>query len=324
MEKKKRNVILIILGILLIGILILLYFVLRSQNAIYPQKPISQDSLNTTNQPISLNSTKIETSEAYLYTVSNTVMLDKVTTFVQSINPKFKQTANEEGVFYEWDYGEDSVIYELDQDTVIFSIKQGIPWNEVSITNYSFSEFVNKYFGKTWSYSNPDSKKQSEGETIYYAKRVIDGFNVETVLDRQETDYLATKDGKIVYGKILLADLVKSTDKVPLISSADLSKYININGYPKEIYPLYGNIQSTTLSDIDYKSDEFLAITKTLSDCKTTSSSIIYLYKSMDQGNLTPVYKLELQCEIEYKDSKYTIPAIGYVNAIEPKYVSTK
>lgn len=323
MDKKRKTIILVILGILLIGILVALYFVLHSQNSLYPQKPISQNSLNNTSQAISLNATKIEASKAYLYTVSSTVMLDKVSQFVQDVGPKLQQTANEAGVFYEWDYGEDSIIYELDQDTVIFSIKQGITWNEASITNYTFTQFVNKYFGKNWTYSNPVTEKQSGGETIYYAKRVLDNFNVEMVLNKQETDYLAVKNGKIVYGKILLADLAKSTNQVPLISSSDLEKYININGYPKEVYPQYGNIQSTTLANIDYKSDEFLAITKTLSNCKTTSSDIIYLYKSMDQINLTPVYKLELQCEIKYKDAQYTIPAIGYVNAIDPKYVST-
>ncbi|MBU1120030.1 hypothetical protein KKA50_02455, partial [Patescibacteria group bacterium] len=102
-----------------------------------------------------------------------------------------------------------------------------------------------------------------------------------------------------------------------------LDKYVNLSSYPKEIYPNYGPLQTTILDSVDYKSEDFDNIAKTLSNCKSNSSSIIYLYKSLNQGNLTPVYKLDLQCELTYKDTVYTIPAIGYVNAIDPKYIST-
>lgn len=323
MEKKKK-IILIVIGILLIVSLVALYFVLQSKNNTYTKEPISQESLGTINENISLSKTKIEKSDGILYTVSKTVMLDKVTAFAKTLSPKLIQTINETGSYYEWRNGDDYVIYELEQNTVIFALKQGITWNEASINGYSFTQFVNQYFNKNWTYSNPISEKQPSGETIYYAKRMLEGLNVEMVLNKQSTDYLATKNGKIVYGKILLTEFLKSEEKLPLISSTDLDKYINMEGYPKEIYPEYGPIQNTILSSVDYKSEDFEKIIKTLSDCKSTSFSIVYLYKSLEQGSMTPVYKLELQCNIEYKDIQYTIPAIGYVNAIDPQYVSTE
>ncbi|NTV78720.1 MAG: hypothetical protein HGA25_06185, partial [Clostridiales bacterium] len=59
--------------------------------------------------------------------------------------------------------------------------KQGITWNEASINGYSFTQFVNNYFGRNWTYSTPVAEKQSTGETIYYAKRQIEGKNVEMI-----------------------------------------------------------------------------------------------------------------------------------------------
>jgi hypothetical protein len=323
MDRKKKITLIVIIGIFVIALIVALYFVFKAQTNPYPKETISQESLNSTTEPITLGDTTIAASDGYLYTVSKTVMLEKVTAFAKSISPKSIQTINESGSYYEWQYGDDYIIYELDQNTVIFAVKQGITWNEASINGYSFTQFVSNYFNKSWNYSVPTSDKQPTGETIYYTKRVIEGIPVEMVLNNQSTDYIATKNGKIVYGKILLSEFVKAGEKLPLISSSDLDKYINLESYPKEIYPEYGPIQNTILSAVDNKSDDFDNIVKTLANCKSSSSSIIYLYKSLNQGNLTPVYKLDLQCEITYKDTVYTIPAVGYVNAIDPQYVSS-
>jgi len=109
-----------------------------------------------------------------------------------------------------------------------------------------------------------------------------------------------------------------------LIATNLLERYINLSTYPKEIYPQYGSTQSTILSEIDYKSEEFEDIANTLSNCKSNSASLVYLYKRMDQGDLTPVYKLDLTCEITYEKTQYDIPAIGYVSAIDPEYISAE
>lgn len=323
MTKKKKLIILIIFGITLIGLVIALYFVLRSKSNTYPTKPIAQNSLSASTQTIDLGKTTIASSDITLYTVSTKVSLSKVEEFVTNVNSKLTQTVDEEGSYYGWEKGDDSVIYELEQNTVIFNITNGISWNEANLTGYSFEQFVYNYFGKTYKYELSGTQKMDTGETIYYAKRVLDNTNVEMILDKQETDYLALKNGKIVYGKILLSDLEKSGNTVPLLSKSDLSKYLNVEGYPKEVYPQYGSIQSTTFANIDYKSDDFYTIANTLSNCTSSSASLVYLYKSMDQGNLTPVYKLELQCKVTYNKTEYSVPAIGYVNAVNPDYISS-
>jgi hypothetical protein len=324
MDKKKRTIWLVIIGISIIGLLVALYFVLREQNNPYVKDPISQNSLSFENKKIVLNNIEVEESDGVLYEVSSKVILDKVETFVQRVDSKLQQIKKEEGSYYEWANGTSYVIYDLVDNTVSFNIEKGITWDEVNITEYSFAQFAKEYFDKDWTYTISTSEKMSDGGTVSYASRKVGDFKVATILKNQSTDYLVIKNGKITYGKFLVTEFIEAEKKVPLISATDLKIYINASGYPKEIHPEFGTIQTTILTEIDYKGDEFESVVKTLANCKSTSLNIVYLYKSLDQGNLTPVYKLDLQCELTYKDVVYTIPAIGYVNAINPEYVSTK
>ncbi len=323
MEKKK---------ILLVGIIIIvaivtavaIYFIIKNQNKDTSTNTVQQESLSFSNQKIELGDVNVKEKEALIYTISSSVSLSKVESFVKNTDPEMKIGTQEEGNYYRWKNGEDSVIYTLDQNYLIFNFTEGIPWNESSLTAYSFTQFVEKYFEKQWTYTLTHSQKGDSGETIYYATRKIGDVNMETVFDRQQTDYLAMKNGEVIYGKILLVDILDDPKVLPLISTSLLEDYINLSTYPKEIYPIYGSTQSTILSEIDYKSEEFEDIANTLSNCKSNSASLAYLYKRMDQGDLTPVYKLDLTCEITYQKTQYDIPAIGYINAIDPEYISTE
>lgn len=323
MDKKKKILIILIIFVA-IAISIAVYFIIKNQNKNTADNLVQQDSLSTSNQKIALGNTTVEDTNANVFSISTSTSLSKVQDFVQRVDPKMKAVTQEEGDYYRWENGDDYVIYELDQNYLLFNIKSGLEWNEVSLNNYSFSQFTNQYFNKSWTYTFVDNKKMPTGETVYYAKRSIDGIDMETTLDKQETDYLAMKNGKLVYGKILLVEIEASEKNVPLISEENLKSSINSSIYPKEIYPQFGAIQSMVLAGVDYKSDEFANIVNTLSSCESSSARLVYLYKSMDQKTLTPVYKLDLTCTIEYENTNYDVPAIGYINAIDPQYVSSE
>lgn len=323
MDKKKKNILLVIIGVFIVALVLTLYFVIKAQNNPYIKEAIPQESLGLERRAIVLSNTEIESSDGVLYTVSSSVVLDKVEAFVLSLDSKLKQTEIIEGSYYEWMNGDNYVIYDLGDNSLTFGIKEGMVWNEADITNYSFAQFVERYFDKLWEYTISASKKMAGGETVYFANRGLGDYKIEMISDYQSTDYLTMKNGKIVYGKFLLTEFIEETKKAPLIDSSNLSKYINATGYPKEIHPDFGSVRNTILSEIDYKDDEFETVIDTLTNCKSASASIVYLFKSLTQDYLTPVYKLDLQCEITYKDTMYTIPAVGYVNAIDPKYVST-
>ncbi len=323
-SKKKTILITVAIVIIAIAISLAIYFIIKNQNRDSSTNFVQQNSLTTSDQSIDLGNTTLQNTTGYVYTISSNVSLTGVENFVANTNSSMETITQNEGTYYQWGIDEDYVIYTLDKNYLIFNITKGISWIESSLTAYSFSQFVDQYFDKSWTYTLVDSQKMSSGETIYYAKRNIDDINIETVFDKQQTDYLAFKDGKIVYGKILLLDILAEKKEVPLIANEELERYINLPNYPKEIYPNYNAVQSTVLSDIDYKSDEFADITETLSACKSNSAELVYLYKYMEQKNLTPVFKLDLTCEITFEGSKLSVPAIGYVNAIDPEYISAE
>ncbi len=321
--EKKNKILFVIIVLVSIGVAVAIYFIIKNRNQDTTSNLVQQQSLSTSGENIALGKTTISDTQAAIYTLSSMTVLSKVEEFIQEIDSEMTISVQDEGDYYVWEHGDDSVIYDLDQNYLIFNIEKGINWNEASLNGHSFAQFVNQYFSKSWTYTFADSAKMPSGETIYYAKRNIENTYIETVLDKQETDYLAMKNGKIIYGKILLIEIEDSGKNVPLISQKELDKSINLSSYPKEVYPQFGAIQKIILSDVDYKSDEFMNIANTLSDCVSSSAKLVYLYKNMNQQNLTPVYKLDLTCKITYKDTQYDVPAIGYVSAIDPKYISS-
>lgn len=325
MEKKKKLTLIIIIFLVVVALTTFYFLFIKPRTSI-SSKIITQKTLTTVStQDIDISSLNINTDKitGNIYSLSSKMMLDGVTSFVKQLDKAFVQTTSQTGVFYEWNDGENSVIYELQQNTLLFDYAKGLVWNEATLNAYSFHQFISSYFGKSWNYTLVNTKKLDSGETVYYAKRVLNQISIEMTLDNQETDYLAVKNGKIIYGKLLLTDFMDANKSVPLISKSDLQKYINVYGYPKEVYPQLGNLAATTLAKIDYKSETFSKIINTMTDCKSTDYEVVYLYKSFNQENLIPVYRLNLLCDITYQGDMYKIPAVAYVNAVDPNYISS-
>jgi hypothetical protein len=211
----------------------------------------------------------------------------------------------------------------LDRNILIFELKEGLEWSEVELTKHSFNRFVKKYFGEDWNYILFDKEKRSGGEIVYYAKRLInDSDTIEMREHKGQTDYLALKDGKIVYGKLMLTVFGQSGYKVPLVSQDNLRSYLLQDNYPKEIYPRFDLMSGSLLSEVDYLSPAFMEVAESVDNCTAREVSIIYYYKSFQQGLLTPVYKLSLDCDISYKKQVYSIPTTAYVSAIDLKYLN--
>lgn len=323
MEKKKRNII-IALAIVLIGVLIAFVFSLINSNKTtkrYPEEIIEQQSISTSKQEIELKET-FEGTEREIYATSNATQLENIQTMITDLNLNIKEESSEEGAYYIWTGDNWSFMYELDQNYLIFNIEEGIETGKAALNSNSFSNFVNKYFSLEFEYTVFESAKRENGETISYAKRKIGEDNLETKLHNKYTDYLALKDGKIVYGKILLTQFKETDILTPLITSESLKEIINLDGYPKEVYPDFSVLQSNVLQEIDYKEEAFEEVAESLKECQSSSMEIVYLYRSMEDIYLTPVYKILTECIVEHENDEFSIPATMYVNAIDPQYVS--
>jgi len=322
MNRKTKTILIISFSLLFVGICVGVYFLLTIPPKTYPKEPVEQTSLYSTVQKINFENKDLDSTDYPLLGVSNTVALKDVETFALQLDPKMKQTANVAGKFYKWENKESYVIYELEQNTVLFSLSNGINWNEADISDYTFKSFLKQYYGKDWEYKIALNTKDYDGFTVYYANRIFNNYIIKTNEYNGETDFLAFKNGEIMHGKILVTEFFNTEKTLPLLDAKNLKKYINLESYPKEIYPNYSALANSVLKQVSYLSEEFEKIAKSVSNCSGDTIEVVYLYKNFKQEWLTPVYKVDLQCEITYKDTRYTIPAIGYVNAVDPKYIS--
>jgi len=322
MNKKTKTILLISFILLFVGVCVGVYFILARTPKSYPKEPINQKSLQYNTQEITLTGESIDSKDYPLYGVSNIVMLKEVESFASQLDSNFKKVTVEEGVNYKWTNKNDSVIYKLNQNFVMFSFEKGIPWDEADISSFTFTSFLRKYFCKNWDFKISQQETIANGSTIYYANRILGESTVETNEYKTETDYLMFSNGKIVGGKFLLTEFVDTEIMLPLIKLNELKKYINLQTYPKEIYPNYSTLGDSVLKEISYLSDEFEKVTSSVDNCVGDETNVVYLYKNFSQETLTPVFKISLQCEVTYKKTKYAIPATGYVNAIDPKYIS--
>lgn len=319
---KKTLIIVSSILVVLIGLLALYFFVIKPRQS-YPKEPILQTSLGTTKQYIEVKKFTAKSGDYPVLGVSNRVQLEKVKEMMTTLNLNIPLKSSEEGGYYNWSDDKNSFFYDLDQNALIFKLSDGIVLNEAEITGYTFTNLLNKYFGLNWNYNVFAKEKRTTGETVYYAKRYITEKNLLEQRDNNGyTDYIAYKDGKITYGKLLLTEFTDANVSAPLITENELKRYLNVKDYPKELYPSYAVLQDSVLKEVNYLSSDFEKITKTMTNCSGTATDVIYLYKSLNQKYLTPVYKMDLQCEIVYDSKTYQIPTTGYVNAIDPNYVN--
>jgi len=322
MNKKTKTILIISFSLLFVGVCLGVYFLLTIPPKTYPEEPVKQISLYTTSQKIDFDNKDLESADYPLLGVSNTVILENVEKFAIQLDPKMKNTSSINGKFYKWENKDNYVIYELEQNTVLFSLSNGITWNEADISGYTFKSFAKQYFGKDWEYSMSFDDKDYDNFTVYYANRLFKNHLIHTNEYNGETDYLAFKDGKVMHGKILVTEFFDTEKTLPLLNWRSLHKYINLDNYPKEIYPNYSTLADSVLKEVNYLSDDFEKVATSINNCAGDAVEVVYLYKNFDQEYLTPIYKIDLQCQITYKETKYNIPAVGYVNAVDPKYIA--
>lgn len=320
--KIQRKYLIIGVAVLVVVALLLLLFLLLRKNLKYPEEPINQTSLAVNEKEIILGNTNLEEGLEYpLFLVSDTTKYSFVKSFAEKLN--LGVASSEEGEYYEWRSEAGMLLYSLDRNTIIFELKEGLEWSEVELTKHSFNRFLKTYFGEDWNYVLFDKEKRAGGEIVYYAKRTINETDVIEMREHKgQTDYLALKDGKIIYGKLMLTVFTPSRYKVPLVTKEELSSYLLQANYPKEIYPRFEAVSNSLLGKVDYLSPEFEKVAESIDNCSTKAATVIYYYKSFDQKLLTPVYKLNMDCDVSYKKEVYSIPSTAYVSAIGLDYLN--
>lgn len=325
MKKKLILISVIIFVVIIIGLI--LYFVFR-QETDYTGEPISQESLSANDlQQIDLKDLQIDERGRYkIWGVSNEVSVSAVENMIYNLGLNLSLAESIEGSYYRWeDNSGNYVHYSILDNVVLFNMVSGVDWYEAVLTDNSFSSFAEQYLDAQWEYQVMNTVDFPQGERFYYARRLTpNSFGIERTPNLyQETDYLSLKDGRIMSGKFFLTKFFDTGIEVPLIGIEDLRRYVNEPTYPKSINVRPDQIAEAVglQEDYSYMNTEIITLQETIDSCKAINYSVVYLYKSFEQTYLTPVYRLALECIIEYETLEYSVPAVGYISAIDPQYI---
>ena len=326
---KKRTTLIGVIIITLLILFVIYIFFFREKEEEYTGEPITQESLPSNDiGEIDTKDLRVNEQERYrIWGVSNQTSLSNIEDMISTLNINIPLQEEKEGSYYNWrDEKGNFFQYSLLRNSLIFNLVNGIPWDEVTLTHNSFSVFVNRYFDVSWKYELTSTLDLPDQEKLYYAKRLTED---EIAIERtpnlyQETDYLILKNGRIIAGEIFLTYFFDTDILVPLLNSNDISRYINEPNYPKIMNVRPDQIASALGMDDEYSymDMEILELQQSVDNCRAINHSVVYLYKSFEQEFLTPVYRLTLECVIEYEASQHSIPAVAYVNAVDPQYIA--
>lgn len=323
----KRNLVIFLLALLVIVMVILLVkiFIGKDKDE-YLTTPISQSAVSTSSRKILLKDKKfdIKSEDYYLWEVKSSLQLEKVKAIANNNNLQLGYY--KEGYSYHWEKGSNQLLYTLTTNVLTVLGEDIITTDSISpVSSATFSSIVKKYFDLDWEYEIFETEKRDSGETVYYAKRLLNGTSmIEIASHNHQTDYIAVKNNKIVYAKLLLTEFINTKKILPLLSQKELGKYINQIKYPKDVYPKMDILNNDPVfEEIEYVESEYKKLRDSIDNCEVDIFTVIYLYKDVAQKYLTPVYRLDSQCKAKYKDKEYLIPAIVYVNAITPDLITS-
>lgn len=326
LSKKKIVIFIVVLFLLLLSLA--LFFILSGEKEeIYKGEPILLEALPPSDLgEINVGDLRMDEDVYAVWGVSDTVSVSAIEEMIKELGLDLTLGNEEEGSHYYWtDNKGNSFQYFLLRNSLVFNVADGIPWNEVTLTNNSFSAFVGQYFDVSWDYELTHTLSFPEGREVFYARRLLEGgIGIEMTPNLyQETDHLILGNGRIFSGEIFLTHFFDTGIRVPLLNSSELSEYVNNPSYPKIIDVRPDDIATVLGLDNSYPdiNMEVLELQQSVDNCKATDYSVVYLYKTFDQTLLVPTYRLIMNCKLMYKGLEYSVPAVGYVNAVDPQYI---
>lgn len=327
-KKRKKFVVAGLVMIFLFSIIIILITILNRRD-IYDGEPILQESLPSQDSaPIDTENLNIDREGRFpIWGLSNKVSVDQIQGMIFDLNLDLSLEDEIEGSYYRWqDLEGNQFQYSLLLNKLNFSVKEGIPWEEASLTNQSFSTFMSRYFDVDWEYEITQQMEFFGGGTIFYAKRLTsNGYPIQKTPNLfQDTDHLALRNGRIVSGEIFLTHFFDTGIQLPLLTARELSSYINNPNYPKTLNVRADHIaEAIGLGDeYPYMDMEIIQLKDEVERCEATNYTVVYFYTSFEQEFLTPVYRLGMECILEYRGEEYSVPAVAYVSAVDPQYIT--
>ena len=322
LNKNKKILFLIILISLIVVIAVIVYIIIKSNKS--PKiitETISLNSLGTSALSVEIpENVEINQEYSFVYIVKEGFLNEQIEKLIKDLNLDLELAEYFDTNYMEWEDGENKFGYDSITNVLTFELAEPIFLGE---KKEAFKTIFLKYFDESYDFTISKIDKINNDLTNYYAKRVLEDTPLERGFGYEYTDILRLDgNGYVRGGSLLLTEFEKKEGVLPIVTAEELIEYINLDLYPKESYVYASHIMDTIgLSYLDPRWEE---IHNSASNCKSGKIELIYLYKSVNQGYLYPIFKILANCDVEFETEVYTVPAVFYVNAIQPDYVTVQ
>lgn len=319
MRINKYIKILIAVLIVILVFVLIIFFNKDKNSTNYPEDPLTFNSLGTSNLSLDISeASDIVEKDLPVYYVNSESQKERIEEMIRRMSISITGEAESESFQIEWEDDLNYFSYNTITNVLVFKISEAINLDEEESV---FSEFFMKYFEEDYQFVVLKKETLSEGRINYYANRLLDEVPIGLGYGYDYTDILKfDSKGNLKEGKVFLGNISRTNEIVPTLSKENLSKYVNIEMYPKESYVDTSLLMEVL--DLHYLDPTLQEIGESASDCKTAELDLMYLFKSNNQGYLFPVYKTVANCNVEYEDEIYSVPATFYINAVDPQYLT--
>lgn len=309
----------VLLVVIIFLLLVFLILILLPKNK-YPKEPLVMRNLGNSTKEVDISSLLLQEQDIKILFVEPKVHISLVEEMINTMGLDLDRRDIKENSLIKWSGGGNEFTYDGITDSVSFNLTK-----EVNLLPgiEGFSQIFNQYLGIDYEFILEREEINTDEEHTYFASRVNDELPIQYGQYFGYSDKLSfDKEERLISGELLLAEITEYDMYIPTIKKSDLTKYINIESYPKEHY-VDTSVLADTL-DLYYLDDAWEEIENSITNCKASQSELILLYKNSEQGYLLPVFKILSNCDVEYKSDMYSVPTTFYVNAVDTDYIANE
>ncbi|HBB64805.1 MAG: hypothetical protein UR34_C0002G0077 [candidate division WS6 bacterium GW2011_GWC1_33_20] len=309
----------VLLVVIIFLLLVFLILILLPKNK-YPKEPLVMRNLGNSTKEVDISSLLLQEQDIKILFVEPKVHISLVEEMINTMGLDLDRRDIKENSLIKWSGGGNEFTYDAITDSVSFNLTK-----EVNLLPgiEGFSQIFNQYLGIDYEFILEREEINTDEEHTYFASRVNDELPIQYGQYFGYSDKLSfDKEERLISGELLLAEITEYDMYIPTIKKSDLTKYINIESYPKEHY-VDTSVLADTL-DLYYLDDAWEEIENSITNCKASQSELILLYKNSEQGYLLPVFKILSNCDVEYKSDMYSVPTTFYVNAVDTDYIANE
>ncbi|MDD3474709.1 MAG: hypothetical protein PHP08_02295 [Candidatus Dojkabacteria bacterium] len=315
MDNKKKKKVLIIgifLFIAIIVAVILIFLNLESEEKTVNVNIIRDLTTDTEDYNFQIEDIQIEETKSPIYICEDNEIPSYIDTLADIINTDLERSDN--GVLVFWS-DENSNVLTYDINTTFL---------DIDLTNYpkaiyitSIENFLNDFLDPSIKYENMNIENIGENQ-IYTGNRYINGKEIITGFG--VSDYYYIKGGYLSTARVLLARIYATDFMTKLISDNTLlENYLSNSKYPKSMV-----IDTAKLYTLDLQNYEDFTATISYDSCSINQLNPKLYFSLCNKEYIYDVYAISGTCDVEYDGASVTVPFRGFINAVDPAYVTVE